>query len=173
MLERLARLIRERNAIDNEIAAIIGRPSERGHVGEYLAAQLFGITLESSANTKGFDGRFHQGPLAGKTVNIKWYGKMECVLDIPASRPDHFLVMTGIHGSAVSSKGATRPWVIEAVYLFETPALMQELIVSGVKIGIATSVRRKLWESAELFPHSNSPLMMLTDAQRAQLKWLQ
>ena len=45
---------------------------------------------------EGIDGRSANDPLAGKTVNVKWYGKREGVLDInPAGVPDHYLVMTG------------------------------------------------------------------------------
>ena len=44
-LEKLAELIKRRNRIDNEIAGIINRPVERGHVGEFIAFQ-FDIELE-------------------------------------------------------------------------------------------------------------------------------
>ncbi|MDT5281081.1 MAG: hypothetical protein QOJ20_2276, partial [Mycobacterium sp.] len=40
----------------------------------------------------------------------------------------------------------------------------------GVKIGIATSVRKAQWEPAEVFPRSNNPLLVLTALQRRQLE---
>jgi len=90
LLERLAGLVRTKNRIDDEIAGIIDRPAQIGHVGEYIASNIFGIKLEESAAQKGIDGRFMAGPLAGRTVNIKWYGKMEGLLDItPNHLPDY------------------------------------------------------------------------------------
>src|SRR3989442_1386327 len=55
-LEHLAALLRRRNEIDAEIGAAIGRPPTSGHLGEYVAAVVFGIKLEASAAAKGIDG---------------------------------------------------------------------------------------------------------------------
>jgi hypothetical protein len=60
--------------------------------------------------------------------------------------------MTGPVGAAGSSKGTTRPWLIESVYLFEAHQLMGDLQASGVKIGVATSVRQHQWKAAEIYP---------------------
>ena len=49
-LVRLAQAIKHKNTADTEIARIAGRPAERGHVGEYIAARVFGIALEPSAS---------------------------------------------------------------------------------------------------------------------------
>ena len=43
-LERLAGLIWQRNALDREIAAVLGRPAHSGHLGEYQAAAVFALT---------------------------------------------------------------------------------------------------------------------------------
>lgn len=67
-LERVALLIAERNAVDADIGAITGRPVVAGHLGEWIAAQVFDIALEDSAVSKGIDGRFVSPPLAGRTV---------------------------------------------------------------------------------------------------------
>ena len=48
-LEQLASLLARRNAIDEQIAAVIGRPATRGHVGEWIAQEIFGVTLQKSA----------------------------------------------------------------------------------------------------------------------------
>src|SRR3954465_3265791 len=91
-LMTLAVLLKERNAIDAQIATLIGRPPEKGHLGEYIAAAIFGIELEHLANAKGIDGHFLAGPLAGKSVNIKYYGKQEGLLAIAAvGSPDYYL----------------------------------------------------------------------------------
>ena len=67
---------------------------------------IFDIELEKSATNKGFDGYFRSGKLVGKTVNIKWYGKNERILDINKNAvPDYYLVMTGEHSLSESSKG--------------------------------------------------------------------
>ena len=128
-LERLAELIHAKNRIDDEIAEIIGRPSLIVHVGEYIASEIFKIELEQSAVEKGIDGRFTQGPLKGQTVNIKFYGKRENLLDINIDHlPDYYLVLTGPKSSAVSSRSATRPWLISSVYLFNSQKLMSVFV---------------------------------------------
>jgi hypothetical protein len=76
-LARAAALLRERNAIDAELAHLIQRPMTSGHLGEWIAAQVFDIELEASAFAEAIDGRFRSGTLRGRTVNIKWYLKRE------------------------------------------------------------------------------------------------
>ena len=118
-LDRLATLLREHNQIGEKISAIIGRPALTGHLGEFIAGRIFEIELERSANATGHDGRFRDGRLMGRTVNIKCYLKLE-TLDInPKSMPDFYLVLTGPRSSAMNSRGATRPFVISLVFLFE------------------------------------------------------
>ncbi|WP_176946770.1 hypothetical protein [Lentzea fradiae] len=41
----MAQLLRERNRIDAELSAIIGRPALTGHLGRWIAAQVFGVEL--------------------------------------------------------------------------------------------------------------------------------
>lgn len=169
-LARVAELLARRNQIDAEIAAVIGRPMTAGHLGEWIAARVFDIALEESATAPGIDGRFLSGPLAGKTVNVKWYLKDEGLLDIPTSvAPDVFLVLAGPRAAAVSSKGSHRPWTIETVYLLETTALMTELGRSEVRIGAATSLRRTIWQAFEIFPNPTNTALPLDPAQRAML----
>ena len=47
-LRRLASLLESRNDIDEEIAHLIGRPAIRGHVGEWIAQEIFGVRLEKT-----------------------------------------------------------------------------------------------------------------------------
>lgn len=156
-VRRVADLLRQRNAIDAELASIIGRPAEKGHVGEWLASVLFDIELEHSASHPGWDGRFRSGPHAGRTVNIKWYARREGLLDInPAAVPDFYLVLTGPPAAAGSSRGASRPWIVTDAFLFETEALLEELRGRGVAIGIATSMRQDLWERARCRPSGDA-----------------
>ena len=166
----LAGLIKQRNATEIEIAAIIGRPASIGHLGEYIASKIFNITLARSATEKAIDGHFTDGPLAGRSVNIKWYAKHENMLDIaPAALPDYYLVLSGPKAAVASSRGAVRPWLIEQVYLFDAPQLVQALLPGGTLIGIATSVRQAFWTSAEIYPQPNNPLLTLSDEHRAAL----
>ena len=81
-LKELAALLKQRNEIDSAIASVIGRPAISGHLGEFIAAKIFDIKLADSATNKGIDGHFKNGPLAGRTVNVKLYGKQEGLLDI-------------------------------------------------------------------------------------------
>jgi hypothetical protein len=60
-----AELLRARNAIDAEIASIIGRPMTSGHLGEWIAARIFDIELEPSATATATDGRFSSGSWQG------------------------------------------------------------------------------------------------------------
>jgi hypothetical protein len=170
-LRELARLIRKRNEVEVEITRIIGRPAQIGHIGEYIAAKVFRIALASSATERGYDGRFEDGPLRGRTVNVKWYAKREGALDIePGSLPDFYLVLTGPPGPASSSRGTPRPWLISSVSLFDGPRLSEDLERAGVKIGIATSVRKRLWDAAELWPNQRNSMLPLADEQRRLLR---
>jgi hypothetical protein len=56
-----------------------------GHLGEWIAAQVFDIELEGSAVAAAIDGRFRSDPLQGQTVNTKWYFKREGLLDTTES----------------------------------------------------------------------------------------
>jgi hypothetical protein len=166
-IEDLAQLLRQRNLIDADIAKIIRRPALSGHVGEFIAAEIFGIDLHDSAVTAASDGVFRDPPLAGKTVNVKLYGKVEGMLDLPIpgkAMADYTLVLTGPSAAAASSKGTTRPLVITAVYLFRTAELVAKLQAKGLKIGVASSVKKSLWDAAEIYP-SSGPLV-LNDDQR-------
>ncbi len=169
-LQRLASIIKRRNAIDDEIATIIGRPSLSGHLGEFVASRIFGIRLAESAVTKGIDGRFAEGGLVGRSVNIKKYGLDQGLLDIRSDAvPDYYLVLTGPRSGAGSSRGTTQPWVIASIFLFEGPVLVKDLRERGLKIGVATSVRRQLWNEAEIYPFPKNPTLSLNAEQRAMV----
>jgi len=156
-LEKLAELIRGKNKVDNEIAQVIGRPAQLGHAGEFIAAAIFDIDLNYSATEKGNDGYFRRGSMNVKTVNIKWYPKRESGLDIkPSHIADFYLVLAGPKSSALSSRGGSRPWLIESVYLFDMRKLMDELRSRGVKIGEATSMLEHSWNEAEIYPRHNA-----------------
>jgi hypothetical protein len=169
-LIRLAKLIKSRNAIANDITTIIGRPALIGHVGEYIASAIFEIVLEKSASHKGSDGHFMGGALAGCTVNIKCYPKQEGILDVnPVNFPDYYLVLAGPKSGAVSSRGIVRPWVIKSVFLFDASKLIDILRKRGVKIGIATSVIGQLWDNAEIYPTQRNNKLTLSNEQRSLL----
>lgn len=169
-LAELAGLLLQYNRIGNQIAALIGRPAHIGHMGEFIAAQIFDIALESSANAKAIDGRFQTGTLAGRSVNIKWYAKQENLLDItPTALPDYYLVLTGPKTQLMSSQGSTRPWLIRSVYLFDAIQLVAILQRQSSKIGVATSVKSALWHEAMLYPQQQFSLYLLSDEQKAML----
>lgn len=169
-LQELAELIRRRNEIGREITALIGRPAQIGHLGEHIASEIFDIKLEESAVNKGFDGRFKSGSLAGRSVNIKWYAKREGALDIrPDAMPDYYLVLTGPKETSGTSRGEARPWLIEYVFLFEADSLVATLAQRQVKLGVATSIARELWDQAEIHPSQRCELLPVTDDQRALL----
>jgi hypothetical protein len=67
-LERLAELLRERNRISTEIAALIGRLALNSHVGEYIASQVFDIELYDKENLEQ-----NTCALACPEIGVKWF----------------------------------------------------------------------------------------------------
>ena len=170
-LQSLASLIGHRNEIDRQVSAIIGRPAHTGHIGEFVAARIFDIRLAESASQRGIDGHFAGGGLAGKSVNVKKYSKDDAILDINADGiADFYLVLTGARSPATSSRGTTHPWTIQSVFLFDGPELVRRLKVFGVKLGVATSVRRHLWDEAEIYPRTSNPMLRLTSEQVSMIE---
>ncbi len=170
-LGRAAALLRERNAIDDELARLTQRPMTSGHLGEWIAAQVFDMELEPSAVAAGIDGRFRSGALQDRTVNIKWYLKREGLLDTTESGAlDYYLVLTGPPSAALSSRGTTRPWCIQAVFLFDARQLRSEQITRGVKRGVASSVVKQQWAAAEIYPSATNPQLAITSQQAEQLR---
>jgi hypothetical protein len=169
-LVHLAELLKRRNALECEITQVIARPASIGHIGEFIASRIFDISLEYSASAKGIDGHFKGGTLAGRSVNVKWYALREGMLDIaPEILPDYYLVLVGPRASAMSSRGRTRPWTIESVFLFNANSLAEELKTRGVKLGIACSVASSFWSQAEVHPNQTNSNLLLSPEQRQQL----
>jgi hypothetical protein len=151
-IQRLAALLQERNAVDEKIAGLIERPAFTGHIGEWIAAEVFGIRLQASAINQGSDGHFLHPPLQGRTVNVKLYTSRTNTLDMKKRdlpQPDFYLAMTGPKSTAATSRGCNRPCVIRDVFLFETASLLQRL--GNVKVGVATSIREREWLNARIF----------------------
>jgi hypothetical protein len=169
-LRHLADLIKRRNELEREITALIGRPAQIGHLGEYIASRIFNIKLVVSAAHKSIDGSFVDGSLQARTVNIKWYAMREAMLDItPDSLPDYYLVLTGPKSAAMSSRGRARPWTIDGVFLFHASGLVAQLNARGLKLGIATSVAQQLWEEAEIYPNQRCTSLVLSEDRRGQI----
>ena len=177
-LKLLASRLTRRNAIDEKIVVLIGRPAIRGHIGEWIAQEIFRVTLEKDANQKIIDGQFADGPLDKKTVNVKWYGKREGILDIspdPDGVLDYYLVMTGPKPEpkpvAMTSRGQTRPLVITEVFLFDARKLVDQFREQKRRRGVASFVRKHEWEEARVYPEAAPDARLtLTDAQREALK---
>ena len=164
-LEQLAELVRAKNEADLSIARLLGRPALSGNIGEFVAARVFGVDLMPSGSHAGYDGVFSAPPLAGQTVNIKTYSRNEWILDIGKHPCDYYLVLTGPPGQT-----RVRPWVIESVYLFDSRRLIPQLQHLGIKIGVATSVRKQYWETSRIFPARQGSPLDLTDDQVAALR---
>jgi hypothetical protein len=172
-VQTIAMLLRERNTIDAKIATIIGRPMTSGHLGEWIAARIFGIALESSATATAIDGRFTSGALLDRTVNVKWYLKREGLLDVTQSDTlDYYLVMTGPSAPAAHSRGGARPWCLTSVYLFDARQLLNELRTRGVKIGVGSSVRTAQWTAAQIYPQQNNQTLIVQPEQAHLLQLL-
>jgi hypothetical protein len=123
-----------------------------------------------SACNKTIDGYFVSGPLAGRSVDVKFYGLQDGLLAIlEEAQPDYFLVLTGPRSTAMSSKGRARPCVIEHVYVFDGPQIAQRLKERGARFGVAASVPQNEWSQAEIFPTQTCALLPLTPKQMEQL----
>lgn len=170
-LAHIAALLRERNNIDASIAKVIDRPVTAGHLGEWIAAKIFDIELEESAANQGFDGHFRSGALRGHTVNIKWYMKRSGLLDTTEFQDlDYYLVLTGPPSAAGSSRGISRPWCIQAVFVFAAGEVLAGQLARGVRPGIASSVIRKYWDAAEIYPQPRDPVLAVTTEQVQMLR---
>jgi hypothetical protein len=170
-LEELAKLIAKRNVICTEIARIVDRPAFDSHIAAYIASEIFSIELHVSASNKGFDGRFRNGNLAGRSVNVKWKGKGDRILNLSPddSASDFYLVLAGAAAAPGSSLGQDRPFLLEKVYCFDAAVLLKQLRERGVKIGIAGSVAGEFWRAAEVFPSCRNNLLIMSDDQRKAL----
>jgi len=154
----VAQLVRERNEIDGEITRIINRPSVAGHLGEWLASQLFDIDLEPPDSAEAYDGRFASGPLATRSVNIEWISKRDEDLALASARPIDFrLVFAGPRALALTMRGISRPVRINACYLFDT---------RGLEAGQATPGE---WDAAEIFPRRNNSQLAIDPEAHALL----
>jgi hypothetical protein len=162
-LQQLAELIRQRNRIDDAIGDLIGRPAEKGHISEYIAAIIFDIELCGSKTNPGADGYFRSGALAGRSVEIKYLALDEGGLLYTSTPPkylaDFYLVLTGPRASAASSKGRKRPFVIDYVYRFSQSTIVQ-----------SPDPPRASWDAAEIYPQPRNPLLTLMEQQREMLR---
>ena len=70
---------------------------------------------------------------------------------------DYYLVLTGPPSPAGSSRGISRPWCIQAVFLFDARQVRSGQVARGVRSGIASSVVRKHWDAAEIYPRPVIP----------------
>jgi hypothetical protein len=166
-IERLAALIRTKNEADRQIAEVIGRPATPGNIGEFVASHIFDIALAKSGSQAGYDGTFQAGPFSGKTVNVKAYSLQDSLLDVGAHYCDYYLVMTGPNALTKDLR-----WGISSIFLFESARLAEELKASDVKIGVATSVRKAVWEAARVFPPREGSPLQLSSAQIELLSML-
>lgn len=164
---RITELIKQRNIIEQESSKILGRPFIIGHVGEYIASQIFDITLNTSASAKSHDGYFNRGAIKGSTVNIKYYSRKSSILDLcKDENPDYYLVLMGS-----SDKKEFAPWDIESVYLFDSKDLVKE-IEGKVKMGIATSIRKELWNAAMVYPNNINKKIVINNESLEMLRLL-
>ena len=174
-LSKLALLLSKRNFIDEEIGAIIGRPASTGHIGEYIAAEIFNIELLESATEKGIDGLFKSGsPLENSSVNVKFYLLRHNSINISAEAPppDYYLVLRGPTPKKESSRGSVYPLGISSIHLFHSKTLIGEL-TGKVKVGMGssknTSVAAKYWDEAELYPSAKRTDLVLCKEQIEKL----
>ncbi|GAA4974124.1 DUF6998 domain-containing protein [Actinoplanes utahensis] len=167
-LAELATLLRERDGIEKRIADMTGRSARQGDVGEFIAAEVFGIELARNAVQAGHDGWFRSGPLRDRSVNVKAYTSLADGIDISPHPCDYYLVLDA--GRRTGSGVRHHRWRITEVLLFDARRLLAEFAARGVKVGYATSLRVADRAAARLYPTSGpGALLDLTVEQRAAL----
>ncbi len=170
-LPRLADLLRARNTVESNVANLLERPMTLGAVGDYIAAEIFGITLVQSTSHTEFAGIFSDPELAGKTVDIQWYPRREGNIHVHTEPvPDYYLILAGPKPEASTAHSLTSPWLIHSVHLFKSQDLLIALRERGVQIGTRTSVITQLWERAEIYPEAHNHELHLTEEQCQFLK---
>jgi hypothetical protein len=125
-LTQVAALLRERNAIDVKLAQIISRPMISGHLGEWIAAHVFDIELESISGRRRHRWLFPLRSIAGPERQHQV---------VPEAR--RLARHDGVHGARLLS-GSYRTEVISNVFARHHPAVVHPSRVS-VR-GAATSV---------------------------------
>jgi len=169
-LAQLAELIKTRNWVEAYISTLVGGTAQMAHVGAFIASRVFRIAPLDSPSRPAVEGHFVQGPLAGRSVNVRWHPSRGGVLNInPDALPDFYLVLAGPESPPASRETAARPWLIASVHLFDALALVDELRGRGVRITTATCVPQDLWEAAEVYPTQSASIVALSDAQRKML----
>jgi hypothetical protein len=170
-LKHLAELLHARNTVESNIANLLGNGVNQSTVGEYIAANIFGITLIPSGRHTEFAGIFANQPLLGKTVDVQWYPRREGFLNVHSEpAPDYYLVLAGPKQESSTARALVNPWVINSVHLFDGRELLNALRERGVQIGSHTSVINQLWERVELFPTPHNNRLLLTAEQRQLLQ---
>jgi len=169
-LAQLAELIKTRNWVEAYISTLVGGSTQMAHVGAFIASRVFRIAARDSASRRTIGGHFVQGPLAGRSVNVRWHPRPGGMLDIsPDALPDFYLVLAGPESPPASREGAPRPWLIASVHHFDGLALVDELRGRTTRITPANSVPQDLWEAAEVYPAPCTSILLLSDAQRKML----
>lgn len=169
-IEQLADLLLKHEETARQIAALIKKPAHRGHIGEFIAMHVFAIDLVRQGNNKGSDGVFRSGNLAGRSVNVKFYSSNDRTLDVntTAVPPDFYLVLTGPRAARGLLEEPPPLFALDHIYLFEHATLLP--LLKGLAIGAATSVRKAIWDAAEVYPNARNAQLVLTVDQRRLLK---
>ncbi len=164
-LIELSSLLRTRNFVDGEIAGLVGRPAQRSHIGEYIARVVFDIAEPDSAAQADNDGAFRTGILKGQTLNVKFYGKDAGVWSIKEyPSVDYYLVLTGAREGAGSSRGKTRPLVIDQVFIVPETTLREH----GVRPGI-TTVKQTVRDPYRVYPTAGAQAVLSLDNRQREL----
>lgn len=170
-LSHLAELVRARNAVESNIANLLGSAVNLDTVGEFIAANVCGIRLIPSVQHNEFAGIFTNAALMGKTVDIRWYTRREGFLNVHTDpTPDYTLVLAGPKLDQNEARALVNPWIITSVYLFHTQELLHTLRTRSVRVGPRVSVNSQLWEQAEIFPTPRNHLFVLTTEQHQLLQ---
>ena len=167
-LRTLSQLLKLRYNVDRRISHLIGRPVEKGHIGAYIASTIFDIELNNKYSAKGGDGYFRSGPLAGKSVEVKFLIG-DALVDLKLNPDfDFYLVLKGPASEAKNSR-VPRSLAIETVYLFDARKLDRQQMLRNAGRGTAASITKQQRDEARIYPPTANAPMALSAEQLQML----
>ncbi len=136
---------------------------------------MFDIQLAEKFVNKAIDGWFRTpAALACASVNVKYRSSSSKRLDIKNSvdlndHPRFYLAFRGPKLLKGPASEKTLPFVIDAVYLFDSHELIPAILAEG-GANIGSAVKAVYWKATQIYPEQVNQALILSDEQRAALR---
>jgi hypothetical protein len=160
----LSSLIKRINGAKEDIAELIGRPAAIQGIGESIAAEILGVSLQETAPHIRRTGVFLDGPMKGKRVEIEWQVRSFDAVSV-GEEADCLLYLVGISSFYRTPHEYYRPWLINSVYFID-PEELSRLRKSDQGCIWDISMKKEEWKKFEIYPESNSQHLVLDEGQK-------